>query len=257
MIMDRHEIIEKLNTCIEKHCPNVAKLKIRESEPAYFAEKIMFHLDNAYEMLGHNSDGNALKGISSKLDEAISLLDTLSETSKRKLHAKLVRYVDKRKIKSSTGFEQFGDVEQVGKGKLNVIIPPYPKSLSCEGISVLSENIEIIKSISEKIAKLSEEPLYIKKLSNTLSYEAIAVAKACKMIWRDKLILEHENSPPTDKRKKLEPNKYVSQYYDDPMGDFITEVFKILKIKQNVSSIMQALERHGGEDKLSPTIEVR
>lgn len=251
--MEKGKQVEALRDCVRTHCPNVANHKPNGATVNQMADHILLLLKHRHEAIGHSDDAENLEAIVAHIQQTVGLLRSLSPTAKRMIDRNLPLLDSEKK----QGFEQFGKVNDLGNGTFLLKIPPYPKPISTEKLEILENRIHFIENISASILKVrSSKPFEGRKISKKLNYKAAAVAKACKMIWREELALKNANNTKM-KKNDLEPKKYVHPDYDDPMANFIEEVFKVLAIKSTVASALNSLEKLGGEEGLTFSIDIR
>jgi len=245
------DLLADLVASIEEHCKATIKADTTDKIAHNLAETILRLQQTRHEAFGHSDDTEALYSLMDLLSEVTVKVEGLSEVTKRKLDVKLPLPVSEKKESLS----QFGQVKKLENGKIKLVIPPNTKLISTDDNHILKGCLDNIVALNFAIKELLEsKPYKGKKISKKLSYDGVLAAKACKMIWRDELRFQaEENDTPVKS-----PNKYIKDEYDnDPMKAFIAEIFVVLGINKEVTSMLNALQTAGGEEELTVSIDIR
>lgn len=218
--------LQALCAVIEKHCPHIVErrsMKIQDQEVdriVGFAEHIMRCYENSYRLLGCSEDAVVIQNIER---HANTLLTSIEE------------------LKAETRLE-FSRVD--------------PKAW-CEEPELLDRNKLALQELVSTVSKLRRKPHLNQLASKKLNARGIAVTWACRKVWREELnpggvkcYDDIESGKVLDVKKSQHADRN-----DTGFGCFLQSIFEVFNIGYKTSSALAALERLGGEEALSLSVE--
>ncbi|KIC18506.1 hypothetical protein [Leisingera sp. ANG-DT] len=251
------EELTAIATVIERHCPNVFKTN-KEALSSYANHVYIAH-KNCHKLFNVSPDVSTLSDLEKLIGQASDLLNTLSEQTINDLNlsisaldadilcARSSRYLDPdlsdaqatRSLQADRNAKSLiGSMRECGISENNEIIMSREAALT---------------SLLRGVQKLRSRPEYVKKSSSKRNYRAIAVAWACRKVWREELNpgeIQHWKDYPNPTPKQINP---LSKNH--PYESFLADMFDALRIGCLPNSALAALEKLGGEEAVTLLVE--
>jgi len=217
---DNRETAEKLENVIRKHCRNVNPNSIPS-----FVDHILVCEQNAEYAAGVSRDLNNLNELRKLLCRASSILDGLSETTRRNLNYNIPRTEAEKPKAPKNSFDSL--VRAIGA----------EKSLTANN-GMVRARWEALKTLEAGVDETLGDKKISGKASTKRNYRAALVAGACRKIWREDL--------PDGKK----PPKSIHADRFPPFRLFIEDIFDVLGIGCTAPSALDCLAALGGEENL-------